>query len=160
MALTATATQGYEFDRYVAPNEVLWLPVDPGDTIARGDLVSVNADQTSGADDGEGLLDIGAADDTWFVGVALESRTAPAATTVGFPKLGDEAHWGDVPGNLVNTLVPVIPFVPVGTPVFKCTFKNQVDDTAAAYNASTPSLTGTAALGADDDGNGALIYVN
>ena len=41
MALTATATQGFELAGRVPDHDVLWLPGDPGITFTEGDLVIV-----------------------------------------------------------------------------------------------------------------------
>lgn len=152
MALTATDTQGFEFERYVEKDEVLWVPGDPGDTFDEGDSVTFTA--------AEGLADPAAADEQPY-GIVDKKVIVSSATAAGFPKLGQGGTrgWGEVLDAVTKTLVAIKPLVRVGAPVFKCTFANQHDDTVAAYSSSTPSITLTTSPGADDDTNGALIYV-
>lgn len=146
MALTATATLGMQFIRNVQADEVLWVPGDPGDAITRESVLH------SGTA-GEGIVDLGAADEEHTM-VSLKTVTMAAAAT-GFPYPGRFDPGSDSS----NTLIPARPLVAAGTPVYKCTFANHADDTVAAYTAATPSLTLTNALGGDDYSNGALIYV-
>jgi hypothetical protein len=152
MALTATASQGFEFVRYIANDEVLWVPGDPGDTYTRGDLVSVG--------DSEGFVDPHAAGE-FAMGTVIETVVCPAAATAGYPKLdkGASRGWGQIADNQTNTLVPIRPFIPVGTPILRCTFASHTDDeNITAYTAATPSIT-VAAIAGDNDHNGALVYV-
>jgi hypothetical protein len=147
MALTATATQGFEFLRRTAPGEILWIPGDPGDTFTRGDIVTVTA--------GEGIVDAAAAAEA-PIGRVVKTVTCPAAT-VGMPT---PAAFDPVSDASPHTcLVGIEPFVPAGTPVYLATFAAQTDDeNITAYTAGTPSLT-TGSTGSDDDLNGALVYV-
>lgn len=151
MALTATATQGFEFVQYVDRDFTMWVPGDVGDTFTRGDLVTFTL--------GEGVADPLASNEV-PLGVVNTTVTTPALAT-GFPK-GSPGNniYGQLPANNSNTLVEIRPLVPWGTPVTRATFANHADDTVTAYNAATPSLTGTVALGGNDDPNGALLYVH
>ncbi len=155
MALTATASQGFEFVRYVAEDEVLWVAGDPGDTYTRGDLVT-------GFTAGEGHIDPLAADET-PVGVVLDTVICPSLAT-GFPVLGESGQqlgWGQKPDEdaRLKTLVAIRPLVACGTPVHKVTFSGQYDDTVITYTAATPQVALTTGCGADDRPNGAFVYV-
>ena len=161
MALTATATQGFEFVRYTTDYEVLWVPGDPGDAIIKGDLM-VAGIQSAGV---TGLYDRSADSQAihGLPGIAQKTVTITAATTAGFPKLSPRASdgysWGDLDSDVIKTLVPIRPLVPAGVPILKATFANHWDDTVLVYNASTPSLELTTGMTADDYPNGGLIYV-
>ncbi len=152
MALTATATQGFEKLRYVERDEVLWVPGDPGDTFTRGDLVTFTA--------GEGLADPAAAGEDVY-GVVAQT-VACSAATVGFPNFGADspsATWGDLSSDARDTLIPIYPMCAAGTPVLLATFANQTDDeNITAYTAATPSIT-VAAVANDNDHEGGLVYV-
>lgn len=149
MAFTAAASQGFQSLRYVEKNEILWVPGDPGDTFNKGDVVTFTT--------GEGLADIAAADEAPF-GVVAETVVCPAATAVGFPTLGEGASvgWGQLQDASTKTLVPIIPLVPVGTPIFDVSISDQNDDENVV---SYSSLTLTVGSAAQDDANGALVYV-
>ena len=150
MALSATATQGFELIGYVEQNQPLWVPGDPGDTFTKGDCVTMAH--------AEGVLDPAAADEPCY-GVVLETVVCPASTT-GFPVLepGVERGWGQVLDDELKTLVQILPLMTVGTPIFKVTFADQTDDeNITAYTAGDPSVT-VAAVAADDDHNGGFIY--
>lgn len=160
MALTATASQGFEFERHVAQDEILWLPGDPGITYTRGDLVAIGA---SSATTG-GLL-IKATDSLVdCVGVVAKTVICPAASQA-FPIPKSSALWGDESAAM-KTLIPVRPLYPAGTPVFKVTFSGHVDDTVTSYAASAGTMTGNGAyiemgtgMATDDYGSGAYVYV-
>lgn len=146
--LTITATQGFE---QVAEygGEEMWIPGDPGDTYTRGDLVSMTA--------AEGILDT-LADSEYAIGEVTRTTTCPAAT-VGIPKCRDfdpiaRSGTGDL------HLVPIKPRVAKGTPIYKVSLSSPtINEAIAAYTAATPSITLTTSPGADDDSNGALVYV-
>lgn len=150
MALTATATQGFEVVRHVSESEIMWVPGTPGVTYTKGDLVS----QTTG----EGV--VGACAVTELpIGVVMKTVDC-AAATVAFPLAhpGGSAGWGDVPGGALDSLVAIKPLVPVGTPVLKATFASQTDDAAiTSYTPATPAMV-VAAVAGDDDSNGGIVY--
>lgn len=150
MALTATATQGFEFVRHVEANEILWLPGDPGVTYNTGDLVYLSA--TAGSD---GLV-IKVGDSTATPIGRVHKTVVCPANTQAFPL---PPAFFDDGGAQARTLIPVQSFVPAGTPVFKCTFANHVDDTVISYSSSSLYIAATTGNGADDRPNGALVYV-
>lgn len=143
MALTATATQGLEFYRYVQEHEVLYIPGDPGDTFTRGDAVTTTV--------GEGILDPAVADEM-IVGTVAKTTTC-AAASVAFPKPGsfNPAH------DTSDTLIPIHSAVPAGTPIYLATFASQADETVVSYTASTRAIAETTGHTADDYPNGALV---
>lgn len=147
MVLTATATQGFEFDRCTDCSEVLWLPGDPGITFTRGDLVTFT----------NGVLVRCTTNQALFV--VEHSTVCPAATTYGFPVAGLDVggDWGSV-SDIVKCYVPCRPIRQMCRSVKKATFANQFDDLVAACTQTTPSITLTTSPGANDDTNGALIY--
>ncbi len=158
MALTATASQGFELLRLTGPDEVLYVPGDPGDTYTLGDFVVETV--------GEGLVDPAAADEeTIIIGRVQQTTVCPAASTA-WPRPEDPWQAG-VDGDAdQKTLVPINGIVPAGTPVFLVTFAGHIDDTVSSYVASAGSMTGagayiamTAGPSADDYPNGALVYV-
>jgi hypothetical protein len=56
-------------------------------------------------------------------------------------------------------LVPVKIDIAAGVPIYKCTFKNQVDETVVTYSAASLYIGATTGNGANDRPNGAMIYV-
>jgi hypothetical protein len=147
MALTATATQGFESLRSLDSEETILLPGTPGVTFNRGDVVKMTNGLVAKAGDSEASA----------IGVVTKTVTVPSATSAGFP-VPKDYNAGD--GSTEDdTLVMCTLFVSAGCPIFKSTFNGQYDDTVAAYNAATPSLTLTTGLGADSDAIGGLIYV-
>lgn len=145
MALTATASQGFEHVGYTSGKEVFYLPGDPGDTFARGDACDIV----------NGVVDRCTDSDVPMV-IVDRSTVCPGATQAASP-----GHQFDPNENAAadKCLIPVKPLVAGGVPIFEVTFAGQADDTLAAYTAATPSITLTTALGANDDSNGAIIYV-
>lgn len=151
MALTATASQGLEFVRHIAPTETMWIPGDPGDTYTRGDLVTATV--------GEGVVDPASTNEA-PIGVVHKTVVCTAAATAGFPVFGpgQSRGMGQVPDDQLKTLVEIIPFAPAGAPIFKCTFQDHQDDeNITAYTAATPSIT--TAVAGNDYHDGALVYV-
>lgn len=155
MALTATASQGFELVRHTTEEEILYLPTDPGITVAKGDLLIKSVAGASATAGEQGTVVLGVGDDANHLGVAQESIVSPAAT-VPFPKplLFDPVAKADTD----KTLVPVKVAIASGVPIYKATFKNHLDDTVTAYSASTPSVTLGTGIGTNDYGNGALVY--
>lgn len=148
MALTATATQGFEFLRYTCYDEVLYIPGDPGDTFTEGDQVVVTV--------GEGVLDPGAANEGGLIGRVAKTISCPANTQeFPLPRSFDPASLQTID----DCLIPIKVNVPVGLPIYKCTFKNHWDDTVAAYVAATRMAAMTTGMTADDYPNGGLVYV-
>lgn len=151
MALTATATQGFQLHRYVAAGEVLYVPGDPGDTFTRGNTV-VATQAASGA----GVLDVGADSSATVCGRVQQTTIAPAADQSFprpdrcLPRLRDAQH---------KTLIPITTNVAAGTPVYKASFANHWDDTVVSYTASTRAIACTTGMTADDYPNGGLLYV-
>lgn len=146
MAHTATASQGFEWDREVACGEVMWVPGDPGVTYTKGDLV-----QASG-----GVLILGTDSANTMVGVVEKTVVCPA-NTQAFPNPG-QAYPPSLDA-AEKTLIPIRPLVPVGTPVLKATFAGQADETVVTYSAASRYIGCTTGFGADDRPNGALVYV-
>jgi hypothetical protein len=150
MALTAVATQGFEPFRLVAPDEVLYVPGDPGDTYTKGHGVVATA--------GEGVLDVIAADEV-MVGVAQQTIVCPAATTAfPFPLVSPLKGQIDADADQL-TLIPIRPCVPAGTQVYLVTFQNHLDDTVISYDATGRYVALTTGAAADDYPNGALAYI-
>lgn len=145
MALTATASQGFEFVGLTTGLEVFYLPGDPGVTFTRGDQVSMS----------NGVVILGVAKAA-MIGHVAETTVCPAAS-VAAPRA--EKFNPNVRASTDLCLVPVKLNVPGGVPIFEVTFANQFDDTLAAYTAATPSITLTTSPGANDDTNAAIIYV-
>jgi hypothetical protein len=147
MAHTATATQGFEFVGLTSGEEIFLLPGDPGDTHTRGQSVYMN----------NGVID-DAGDSVKPFGIVDTTTVCPAAT-----------QYAEVAGHLNKIenaaedkcLVPVKMLVAAGFPIFKVTFANHLDEATglAAYTVGTPSLTLTTSPGANDDTNGAIVYV-
>lgn len=154
MALTATASQGFEFVRNVVHDEIMWVPGDPGDTYTPGDLVTFTV--------GEGIADPYVADEVPYgVVVGSHAIVCPSLATP-FPRVGKSnqtAMWQNPPSAATRTLIPIRPLVPVGTCVHKATFASHVDDTVTSYLATTPYIAATTGHTGDDYPNGALVYV-
>ena len=147
MALTATATQGFESYRNLDAEEILLIPGTAATTFTRGDAIKIT----------NGVAAVASAGDA-AIGVCTKSVTTPA-TSVAFPlPTGYQYGLEESPD---STLVPVQLFASAGTPLFQVTFQNHLDITVSAYSSATPSLTLGAGdkTGADDDLNGALVYV-
>ena len=145
MALTATASQGFEHVGQTTGNEVFYLPGDPGDTFTRGD----------GVDIVNGVLDrCDAGDIPWCV--VQRTTVCPGATQAAAPSYQLNPILNEAED---KCLIPVKPLVPAGVPVYEVTFAGHADTELDAYTAATPSVTVTTALGADNDSNGAIVYV-
>jgi hypothetical protein len=152
MALTATATQGFEPYRRVAEDEVLWVPGDPGDTFTRGDVVVFSI--------GEGVADPRVADEE--VMGRVNKTVVCSATANAMPVFGTDnptAQWGAIGLTPNDALVEIRPCVTPGTQVYLATFASHHDTALDAYTAGTPSITLTTSPGGNDDPNGALVYV-
>lgn len=144
MALTATATQGYEHVGNTTGEEIFWLPGDPGVTFTRGDAVMMTNGVLAAYTEGGAM-----------VGTVVETRVSPAQATP-FPVWNEFDPVGKNSNDL--TLIPVKMATPAGVPVYEVTFANHFDDTVASRtNAYTTVLT--TSPGANDDTNAALIYV-
>lgn len=146
MALTATASQGFEYLRATSHEEILWLPADPGVTFTRGDLVTMT----------NGVCVLAGDSSANTYGTVEKTVISPAAAT----------PWPMPDGGLIDDdtaaakgLVKVRMHVAAGLPIYKVTFAGHFDDTLAAYTAATPSVTLTVSPGANDDTNSSLIYV-
>lgn len=147
MALTATASQGFQSHKTIAEGCTILLPGDPGVTFAEGDLVIVT----------NGVLVL-ATDSAEAVARVAKSVVCPAATT-GFPA-PRELDYCNFDGDSKNlALIPVEPLVAAGTKVLKATFKNHYDDTVVSYTANTRAIACTTGMGADDRPNGGILYV-
>ncbi len=151
MALTATATQGFQLHRRVADGEVLYVPGDPGETFTRGDTV-VATQAASGA----GVLDAGADSSATVCGRVQMTTIAPAADQ-SFPR--PDKFLPRLRDAQSKTLIPISTIVAAGTPVYKATFANHWDDTVVTYTASTRAIACTTGMSADDYPNGGLLYV-
>jgi uncharacterized phage protein gp47/JayE len=145
MALTATATTGFERVGLTSADRVFYLPGDPGVTFAKGQQVAI----TNGV-----ISDAG--DSAKPIGICAEATVVPAATTAA-ATAAQINKIEDASADLC--VVPVLLNVASGWPIYKVTFANHFDDTLAAYTVGTPSLTLTTSPGANDDTNGAIIYV-
>lgn len=151
MTLTATATQGFEYLRQTAGQEIFYLPGAVSTTYTRGDLLTISTGTNT-------LAAVG--DSTAPIYFRCEKTVTTPGTTTPFPKPADfdasKIAGGD--GDKWDTLVPVSLNVPIGAPVYLATLVNFTTDDVATYTSGTPSITLTSALGADDDANGALVY--
>lgn len=145
MALTATATQGFEFAGYVEDTEVLYVPGTAGTTYNRGDQVAMSAGiaVTAGGDTAPTAI----VKDT----VACPANTQAFRTPFEFQPGGQEAAD--------NCLVGIRPMVPAGTPKYLVSFANHQDETVVTYSAGSRYIECTTGFGADDRPNGALLYV-
>jgi hypothetical protein len=144
MALTATASQGYEQVGVTTGEEIFWLPGDPGVTFTRGDAVVMS----------NGVL-ILYTEGTAQVGTVVETTVCPALATP-FPLWSEFNPAGKDSNDL--TLIPVKMNTPKGVPIYEVSFANHFDDTVASRtNAYTTVLT--TSPGANDDTNAAIIYV-
>ena len=151
MALTATASQGFEPIGVVEEQQLMLVPGDPGDTFTRGDIVTFTG--------GEGVADLCAAGETPY-GVVMETVEC-SASTVGFPHLAPNGTDLAAPADSAEakSLITIKPLVPVGTPILRVTFASHTDiEDITAYTAGDPSIT-VDAIAADDDNNGGLVYV-
>jgi hypothetical protein len=149
MALTATATQGFEYHRRVEDREILYVPGTAGTTYDEGDLVTM---ATSGL--------IAAATANQMPVARVTKRTVVAAQTVAFPVGAGYSFLpdSDVDGKMLS-LVPVAPLCPIGSHLLRATFKDHKDDTVISYSASSRYIAATTGFAADDYPNGALVYV-
>lgn len=148
MALTATASQGFEYHRATESNEVLMIPGTAGSTYTEGDLVTVSS---------AGLATAATANGTPVARVA--KTVTVAANTVAFPTPGmSQLIWGgnDSPH---NALVAVEPLCPVGAKILRATFADHKDDTVVTYTPSTRAIACTTGFAGDDYPNGGLLYV-
>lgn len=149
MALTATASQGFELVGYTTGSEILYVPGDPGDTYTKGDVVNKTV--------GESHVDP-AADSEAIVGSVAKTTVCPAATQ----GMASPAAFDPVAGAAADLcLIPVIPNVVAGTPIYEVTFAGHGDDTviSASQNGATSYLALTTGCGADDRPNGAMVYI-
>jgi hypothetical protein len=149
MALTATASQGFEKHRTVESAEVCYVPATAGTTYTVGDACLVAS---------SGLLAKATANQVPTCVVA--KTTVCAAQTVAFPDFsGFDSIRDDTALSRMLSLVPVEPLCAVGTKILRSTFKDHKDDVATGYTASTRELLVTTGMAANDYPNGALIYV-
>lgn len=147
MALSVKALTGMPIHRFTGKTERLWVPGDPGVTFTRGNVYVMSGGVLVAASDSSA--------GPYFR--AERTVTCPAATT-NFPRLIDfKPHEPD--DSLMQTLIPVVPMIPAGTPVLKAKIANQADDTVASVAAGTRSIGLTTGAGADDRPNGGLIYL-
>lgn len=146
MALTATATQGFEHLRQTSGEEIFWLPGDPGVTFTEGDEVA----------NSNGVLILATDSLANTIGQVAKSVVSPAATQ-NFPRAAD---FDPVRYETEDKcLVPVRLRVPGNVKVSKATFKNHKDDTVITYDAATRAIACTTGFAADDYPNGGLLYV-
>lgn len=148
MALTATASQGFERLGNTTERHLLLLPGDPGATYTRGDMITIS----------NGVLGAAAANGK-SLGRVAKTVVCPAAS-VAFPTV-NELDYGNLDSDTKNlTLVPVEVLVAAGTPIFKATFASHVDDAVTSYTPATRTIVHVAAgYGGNDYPNGALLYV-
>jgi hypothetical protein len=159
MALTATATDGFEPFGSTSGQEVFYLPGDPGVTYTRGDRVGIGG-LTSEASATNGLGGVlkgpSVTGDKNLVGRVMRTTVCPAATQA-FPKPID---FDPVYNNAEDKcLVPVSIDVPAGVRKFRVTFASQVDDTVVSWTPSTRIIVGTTGHAADSYPIGAMVYV-
>ncbi|HDL49729.1 MAG TPA: hypothetical protein ENH33_07225 [Actinobacteria bacterium] len=156
MALTAPSTsRGFEFDRYVNPDEVFMLPGDPGTTYVPGDV----CDFTNGV-----LTPCAAGDSPLQRVVGGGPIVCPASGAYGFGVYGlDNGFFEGSSHDGMDVYIPCVPLQPPpGSAIHRCTFAKAgtgQDQTITAYTAGTPSVTLTTSPGANDDGNGGVIFV-
>ena len=158
MALTATATAGFEPYGCTSGQEVFYLPGDPGVTYTAGDRVCIGgltgeASATNGL--GGVLKGPSVTADKNLVGTVQKTTVCPAASQP-FPKPAD---FDPVYNNAEDkTLIPVIIDCPAGVRKMRATFAGHVDGTVATYTAATRIVTGVDCA-ADHYPIGALVYV-
>jgi hypothetical protein len=150
MAHSATATQRFETWRRVAFEEILYLPGDPGVTYTRGELCY--GDLTTAGE--SGLIMQAGAGQANTIGTVHQTTICPANTT-SFP-LPLEFDPSDRSGSNL-CLIPIRMHVPEGTVVYRVTFEGHTDETVASYSA--PTITDTTGHTANDNPNGALVYI-
>ena len=142
MALTATATQGFEPAGKTSGHEVFYLPGDPGVTYTRGERVGIGG-LTSEASATNGLGGVlkgpSVTGDKNLTGVVMKTTVCPAASQA-FPK--PKEHDPVYEGAANKTLVPVAIDVPQNVRIFHATFASHVDGTVATYTAGTRTVTG------------------
>lgn len=144
MALTATASQGFEDLHKASGDEVFLLPGDPGVTFVKGDKVVIT----------NGVLALADGDSNSFLKV-LKTVACPAATQA-FPHPFNAIDDNDED----KTLVPVrVTTLNEGTQIEKVTFSGHYDDTVVSYTAGTRAIACTTGMGADDRPNGGILYV-
>jgi len=159
MALTATATQGFEPAGKTTGDEIFYLPGDPGATYTRGDRVCMGG-LTSEASATNGLGGVlkgpSVTGDKNLTGVVMKTTVCPAATQA-FPKPKDlDPVYNDAED---KCLVPVKIDVAAGHQIFHASFASHVDDTVAAIAAGTRSIQATTGHATDAYPIGALLYV-
>lgn len=149
MALTATDSPlGFELVRYIEPDDVFYVPGDPGDTFTRGDMVVSTV--------GEGILDPGAANEGGLVGRVVETIVCPA-NTQAFAK---PQSFDPVAKSAADLCLIPIQLNLVGrTPVYRATFTGHDDETVVSYVSATRAVEATTGAAADDYPNGGLLYV-
>lgn len=152
MALTATATQGFELLRHTTGDEVLWLPTDPGVTYTEGDTVAYSY----AASGSYGLPILAGTNSVQIIGTVLKTTIAPSLAT---PYPQSNGGIIDDDSTQAKALVKIRPHIAAGVPVFKATFASHIDDTVISYTAATPQVALTTGAGADDRPAGALCYV-
>ncbi len=147
MALTATASQGFEHVGYTSGKEVFYLPGDPGDTFTRGDAVYI----------ANGVLDR-VTDSIDPMGIVQRTTVCPAASVAASTSLDLDPIENAAAD---KCLIPIKPMVGAGWPIYEVTIAGQFDESTglAAYTAGTPSVTLTTSPGANDDTNGSILYV-
>lgn len=146
MALTATASQGFEYLRCTCEREVLYVPADPGITATRGDMVSLS----------NGVMILGTDSLATCVGRVNETVVSPAAT-VAMPV--PNQYNATYPATADAGLVGVEATIACGVPVYLATFAGHYDDTVTSWTAGTRKIVMGTGCGADDRPNGALVYV-
>ncbi len=147
MALTATATKGFEELRRFLAEQVILVPGDPGVTYEQGDLVTLT----------NGVLAKISASAKALARVARKT-VCPAATTA--MPLPQEFNYLNIDADSkYSALVPIRPLVADGVRVFKATFASHQDDTVVSYSSASRYIEATTGFGADDRPNGALVYV-
>mgnify|MGYP001239060116 CR=1 FL=1 len=103
MALTATASQGFEKVRTTGCSEIMWLPGDPGVTFTKGDEVALGT--TTG---NAGLLILATDSLVDCVGRVAKTTICPAATQA-FPKPGGSDKLPKRPVAETRDLLPSVP---------------------------------------------------
>jgi hypothetical protein len=157
MALTATASAGFENVGFATGEEIFLLPGDPGVTYTKGDTVTPGAigGSASGADGVLSRCTAGALAST-AIGTVMRTTICPSKTT-GFPTSSQLNTIENATDD--QCLIPVKMWVAKGAPIYEVTFADHKDDTVITYTAATPQVALTTGLSADDYPAGAVVYV-
>lgn len=148
MALTVTATQGFELHRVVEKDEVINLPGDPGVAYTRGQLLYRSV--TAGS---SGLFIKVGEGQAAPIGIVTRAVTMAGSSTAFQRPIDPASEIGSA------TMLSVQSLVPAGTPIYKVAINGHKDETVISYSAASVYIAETTGHGTDDYPNGGLVYV-